>query len=310
MKTTQKNKIQLSIIKTLAYADVFDFPMKNWEIWKYYISGQKVSHKILSGFLESMVESGLIGRINNYYFLKGRQVLVKIRCAREKESRLKINIARETCRLLSLIPWLKLIGISGSLSMMNAKKADDIDLFIVTEKHALWIVRFMVNMVLILRKIKRSRNDSYGINLVCPNMFVAVDNLCLPREKHNLFSAHEVAQVKVLLNRDQTYELFMKANVWVKACLPNLKTVSNTRKNSNNISFLLVPLNLIFYFLQFMYMKRKITKEEVKINIARFHPNDKSSFVQTVYKLRLSRCLSFVAPASARYSRILTYSFV
>jgi hypothetical protein len=37
-------------------------------------------------------------------------------------------------KILSFFPQIKLIGLSGSLAMMNADKDDDIDLFIITAK--------------------------------------------------------------------------------------------------------------------------------------------------------------------------------
>lgn len=294
MKESKLDRIKISVIKTLSYADVFDFPMTDSEVWKYYIDSKRLTRKKVRSNLNLMVEEGLIAKIKSYYFLKGRENLVRVRQERQKESIAKIKLAKKASRLLRFISTIKLIGISGSLSMLNAKKTDDIDLFVITSKNTLWITRFLVNIVLVLKGYKRSRNDSFGINLICPNMFLAQDCLLIPKEKQNLFSAHEAMQLKVLVNKNQSYELFLSSNPWVTRFLPNSIKVRNIKLNHRSFGFPFSPINKALYIFQFLYMKGRITSEEVKINIARFHPRDKNEFVMTLYNLRYKRYISLL----------------
>jgi len=46
-------------------------------------------------------------------------------------------------KLLSLAPQIKLVGLSGSISMMNATENDDIDLFIITAKSRFRLGKFI-----------------------------------------------------------------------------------------------------------------------------------------------------------------------
>src|SRR3989344_1494732 len=87
-------QIRNSIIKTLCYADVFEFPMNKNEIFKYYIGTEKVSAISLSLILSLMVKERVIGKLNGYYFLIGRKRLVGLRRKRQGESRRKLVIAK------------------------------------------------------------------------------------------------------------------------------------------------------------------------------------------------------------------------
>ena len=64
---------------------------------------------------------------------------------------------RAYIKLLSIFPQIKLIGLSGSISMMNAKKDDDIDLFVITAKKRLFTGRFISLFLAQIFGLRRSR---------------------------------------------------------------------------------------------------------------------------------------------------------
>lgn len=297
MRTTRVSEIEKSIIKTLSYADIFDFPMTLREIYKYYIGSKKIQKKDLRIVLDRMVDSRFINRSKHYYFLIGRENFIKIRNERSLVSQAKWNIARIASQSLRKIPSVQVIGVSGSLSVGNCKKTDDIDFFIISKKNTLWVTRFLVNLTLFLIGYKRSRTDSFGVDMICPNMFISEDSLSISFPRQNIFSSHEVAQLKVLVNKGGVYEEFMKRNGWIKKYLPNITFYRTGRKRHKehlltNLFFgVLKIINILFYLAQYIYMFRRITNEEVKFNIARFHPKDKSLFVKQIYELRYKNYL-------------------
>ena len=270
--------MRLSIIKTLSYSDIFDFPLTRDEIFKFYI-GKITDKKKVFSTLTKMVRTKQIGKYGKYYFLNGKKNLCLLRKKREMESKRKMRIARRSAFLLSFVPTIKLLGISGSLSMNNAQRRDDIDLFIITSKNTLWLTRFLVNLILLAKGAKRARNDSYGADSICPNMFVSISSLNVP---NNLFSAHEVTQLKVLVNKNRTYEKFVSENSWVSRFLPHADKYRRVKINKKgNLAMLLI--DRLFYIPQYVYMKRRITKENITAHQAMFHPKDKTSFVLALY---------------------------
>ncbi|MEK6847477.1 MAG: hypothetical protein AABY16_04905, partial [Nanoarchaeota archaeon] len=170
-----------------------------------------------------MIRARKIEAKNRRHFLIGRKKIVFERLKREKISMNKLEIAKKAAKILSFIPTVKLIGVSGSLSLKNAQIIDDIDFFIITTHNSLWITRLFVNVLLILTGHKRTIKDLHGMNLVCPNLFLSEDNLLLSSWRRNLFSAREITQLYLLIDRDSMYKKFLSANFWVKNYLANIK---------------------------------------------------------------------------------------
>lgn len=287
-----QNKISKSIIKTLCYSDVFDYPLRKTEIYKYFL-GQKVKKKKIYETIDDLFRKDLIGKKGNFYFLLGQEKICSIRISREKESSKKWKLAKKFTKILSRIPTIKLIGVSGSLSMNNADFRDDIDLFFITSKNSLWLSRLLVNLILIMYNVKRKTSDSFGIDRICPNMFIT-PGFQLDR---NLFSAHEVAQLKILVNKENAYERLVNKNSWIKRYMPN-SFIKNSKSYSEGKSglfdFVAAKVDYLFYYFQFQYMKKRLTTEKISANSALFHPKNKTNFVQILYGKKYRNYLKFV----------------
>lgn len=285
------NKIINSIIKTLCYSDLFEYPLKKSEIVKFYI-GRKTPQSSIYKTCDQMIDNGLISKKGNYYFLNGKGKNVNKRKQNLKISKLKWEIARNTSNLLSKIPSVKLVGVSGSLSVDNASKKDDVDLFFITSSNTLWITRFLVNITLFLNGLKRGRTDSFGIDLICPNMFISENDLKLEK---GLFIAHEITQLKVLLNKHRTYEKFLYENRWVTSYLPHVyPSLSPTPRRKVRLrllrslnSLVMTIVDRLFFSAQYLYMKKRITAEKIDRNRAFFHPKDKKNFVEILWRERV-----------------------
>ena len=284
-----QNNIKESIIKTLSYSDVFDYPLNKSEVYKYYI-GERTEEEKVYFMLEEMAKEGVISKKDDFYFLNGRQNLVLLRKERESISFKKWTLAKKIAKILGLIPTIKLIGISGSLSMNNCELRDDVDLFIITKAGSLWSTRFLVSILLILLGKKRSRNDSFGINMVCPNMFLSENSLGI---KQNIFTAHEISQLKTIVSKNGTYEKFINENAWVLNFMPNAFKVGLASGKSENHSFNF--LDNIFYKIQYFYMKKRITTEKISREFALFHPKDKTAFATELYETKFTSYIAYLS---------------
>lgn len=285
------NKIYHAIIKTLSYSDVFDYPLKKRELWKFLNIRNSTNKNYFYKTLNQMIFSRQIEEKRGYYFLNGRENIISTRLKRERISCGKLEIAKKAAKILSFIPTIKLIGVSGSLSLKNARLEDDIDFFIITEPNSLWITRAFVNVLLMLKGYKRSPSDFRGMNLVCPNLFLSEDNLSLLNFRRNLFSAREIAQLYVLLDRNNTHKKFLGANFWIKSFLPNIKIPKIEYNYNNGSKSILNFFDKIFYAFQFLYMSNRITGEEIRQKAAYFHPQDKGKIILKIYKMRYEKYL-------------------
>ncbi|TSC53564.1 MAG: Uncharacterized protein LiPW31_345 [Microgenomates group bacterium LiPW_31] len=208
------------IISTLTYADIFDYPLKKEEIWRFLLSDIRYQILDVGKGLKELPE---VSQKNNFYFLKEREHLVLLRKKRERWSKEKLKIVQKVTNWLKLIPTIKMVAVTGALAMENSNKNDDIDLLIITSKNRLWLTRFLTVILLELVAKRRHPADKEVKDKICLNMFLDEGHLEVPKKEQDLFSSHEVCQLKVLWDKNGIYQKFLKANLWSKKFLPNWK---------------------------------------------------------------------------------------
>lgn len=278
------------IVETLAYFDIFDYPLTFTEIKKYACCPIDITDDQLYDLLQSMT---IIQELNGYYYFLGRSGIAAKRAERNQTSLRKLAKAKVIGKILSYIPTIEYIGISGSLSMHNAADSDDIDLFFITKKDTLWISRFVVNSVLFFIKQKRGRRQKYAKDMICPNMFMDASKVVFAKNRRTLYTAHELIQLTTLYNKTNTYEKLLSKNRWLYRFFPNISapSVKKTRKKfSQSLGHaVLIPFERIFFALQMMYMSRHKTGESVGKNRAFFHPVDRQGIILDLFELRCSQ---------------------
>jgi hypothetical protein len=201
--------VERAIVQTVAYADVFDYPLTADELQRYLI-GVPVSRGTLRGILSSSrLVPSVLSRGGRYYTLAGREAAIDIRRARAATSVELWRRAVRYGRFIGNVPFVRMVAVTGALAMDNVADGD-IDYLIVTEPKRLWLCRALVVGVV---KLAARR----GVTL-CPNYFLSERALVL--EERNLFTAHEVAQMVPLMGL-ATYEQLRQLNPWCEAFLPN-----------------------------------------------------------------------------------------
>ena len=125
-----------------------------------------------------------------------------------------------------MFPYVRGVGISGSLSKNFADADSDIDLFIITKKDRIWIARSFMHF---FKKFTFLVNRQH---YYCMNYYVDEDQLEIVEK--NIYTAIEVATLIPLQGRD-AFEDFYSANSWAKAYLPNkFIGLSATKKLRSN----------------------------------------------------------------------------
>ncbi|HSX18902.1 MAG TPA: hypothetical protein VLE91_02075 [Candidatus Saccharimonadales bacterium] len=278
--------ISQAILSTLAYHDIFDYPLRAEEIHTYLI-GKKSDIKSILSSLIILELSGRILKQGSLYALKGRKKLFTIRTQRQKYSKSKLNRAYFYATLLTLIPTIKTIAVSGALAMQNSHKSDDIDFLIITSKNTLWTTRFFANLILFPFKRKPQLSSSHyslaSNNRACLNLFL--DEQDLKIKEQNLYTAHELAQLKILYDKQKTYSRVIRSNNWLLKFLPNWKMykLENGKWKMENLSLLEILLKKF----QLAYMKSKISTERIGDHQLFFHPANTQDWVLREYKKRV-----------------------
>ncbi|RPI99896.1 MAG: hypothetical protein EHM39_05740, partial [Chloroflexi bacterium] len=177
-----------AVMRTAAYADVFDYPLSAAEIHRY-LTGVRATIETV----EQTLQAGLlIPSPQGYYTLPNRAELVGVRRRREQIARRMWPQAIHYGRAIARLPFVRMIAVTGSLAMNNVEDYPDIDYFIITAPGRLWMARAMVLAVARVAALR-------GIRL-CPNYLVTEDALVFP--DRTLYAAHELTQMIPLFGLD------------------------------------------------------------------------------------------------------------
>jgi len=214
------NDLEKSILSTLVYYDVLGCPLTGWEVFKYLNKKGDFEvdlNKILNILDNSSELSKFINQKNGIYFLKGRQKIVKQRIQRQIISDKKWKKAKRIIRFLQLIPYIRMVAVSGSLAMNNAKEESDIDLLIIAKSGRIWTCRAFTT--LFIHIIGQRRHGNLTKNRFCLNHYITDQSLKIPWQ--SLYNAQTYAHLVLVWERKGLYKKFQKANQWVNECLVN-----------------------------------------------------------------------------------------
>ena len=256
------------------YHSLFDYPLSFPEIIKWMSKNYGKTKDI-----EVVCKNG-------FYFIKGKQGFIHKRQSRERISKNKIKIAKKASKIISIIPSIKMIGLTGSLAMNNAKDEDDIDLIVITKKGRLWSTRLLVYLILkITNHAIREPKDKIQKNKLCLNMWIDESDLIWQAKDRNIYTAHEILQVDPLFMRGDTFKKFINSNRWALKYWPNaVRNISYKNKFKDTKLIKLNVIENLIFKLQYTYMKDKITSEVITSTKAIFHPRKLSK--QILSKIR------------------------
>ncbi len=248
-KGVNNHSVKQAITKVLRYFYFFKYPPNFEEIYTFL--EKKCSKRRFTEILQNMQENKIINakksaefavnfkekRQNNQTrYTLGEYSNPSLRSVqsgnlfRNYNNKVKFSIRKlRMFRLrlylqpLSLIPQIRLVGVSGTVSMMNAEKKDDIDLCIISASRRLWTARAICLLLAQMLGLRRLSGDKQAKDKVCLNLFFDGSDLKIPKIKHNGYVGHELLQMKPLINKQHTYERLLAANPWVFKIYPNAK---------------------------------------------------------------------------------------
>lgn len=286
--------MEKAILQTLIYADIFDYPLKAWEIHKWLLK-KKCNLTDVEQALSRLLNKKKISQKKGFYVLRNRTKLIDLRIDKKSASEEYLRSAKFISRLFKVIPWIRLVGISGDLSMENATKESDIDLFIITQKKRLWLSRLSVLVILSLLEKRRRKSDSAkrAAGKFCLNLLVEENQL--EQSRKDLYTAHEVLQMKPLWERNKVYTAFLQKNEWAFDYIPNWLTgmLADSKNNYpfNQGSRIIGWVESFVRFMQLRYMGYKPTAERISSVAVYFHPDDMQPKVLVEFEKRSKKYL-------------------
>ncbi len=204
------SSLEIAILRTIAYADVFDYPLTAAEIHRYLAQLPSSLEAVRSALESSTLVPRRLSRCDEFFCLPGREHTVETRLRRAQAAARMWPRALRYGRIIAQLPFVRMVAVTGALAMDNVEPGDDIDYFIVTAPGRLWFSRAMVVALVKMAALLGDR--------LCPNYLLSERVLILtPR---NFFVAHEIAQMVPLAGME-VYRRLRRANAWTSRFLPN-----------------------------------------------------------------------------------------
>jgi hypothetical protein len=206
------------ILKTIAFFDLFDYPLTAFEVWQYL--GVKADLLEVQTLLESA--PGQLGRaLENYagfYFAGGRSGLYEKRQLTNRRIVAANHKARRIFSVLRFLPGVKLLAVCNNFYYTPAS---DIDVFVVTQTGRLYLTRFWLTVITQLLGARRHGKKISG--RLCLSFYVSAEAadlrpLTLPDDPYFYYW---LAFLNPIYSQNYFKE-FWQANSWLLDILPNL----------------------------------------------------------------------------------------
>lgn len=199
-----------SILKVVAYFDIFNYPVTMEEVHQFL--DQTVSNEELEMEVGRLLNKQMIWQLGRFYSLRNDPKLEQRRVTGNRMAVERLKTARRISRVLAWCPYIRGIGISGSLSKNFAYEGSDFDFFLITAANRLWIARTFQHIFI--------KGFSWlGLRrLCCLNYYI--DEQALEIQERNIFTATEVVTLLPARGR-QSFQKFFSSNQWVYDFVPN-----------------------------------------------------------------------------------------
>ncbi len=294
-----------AITATVAYFDLFDYPLTAFEVWKwlYWPTENAPTSEHVATALPQIDQ---LESKDGFWFLKGRAAIVGTRQERHRISISKLRDARRFARYCSYLPWVEGIATCNSVGYRNATNKSDLDFFVITKPGALWLVRFLAFRIasVIGQKPTTTHDD-----MVCLSFFISSDALDLaPLRKgsDDIHFTYWATQFTPLFGRGKVWHDFWSANGWITQQLPNahfgtraVGAVYREAPHRWTLPGITRPLNTFFKQFQQRQMTNDIhalaarqdTDVVLSDTVLKFHTNDRRDLYREQWQQKMQQLI-------------------
>jgi hypothetical protein len=267
MQSTEINTLARSIITTLAYYDIFNYPLTKEEIYNCSNTNGDTKTSVFEE-LEVLVNSGIVYNSDNFYSINHSSHLIPKRIEGNNRAIKKMKTAKLFSKFISHFPFVRCVLLSGSISKGYMDEKADIDYFIITAPDRLWIAR-----ILLVFFKKMFLLNSY--KFFCINYFISTSELEI--EEKNIYTAIELATLIPMYGADVYNDLY-ESNQWIKTFVPNYpkRDVTNLPAFKKKIIQKVIELLLRGRFGD--YVDDKIMKKFIRFDEKRYGELDENIF--------------------------------
>lgn len=220
-----------SILATLIYYDILDFPLTLLEIKKYLINPvrlirvteplKEINLSDIQKELDYLLNAKKISAQNGFYCLNGKEELYEKRMEKDKIAAAKWRKFLKISKWFAVVPYLRGIMAGGSLAYNNTTKDSDFDVLAIAKSSRLYTCRVFLSLVASLFGARRKRFDLVAPDKFCFNHYLTDNNLNIKYE--SLYNAQSYSNLKPVLISEELFKKFYGANVWINKYVYNFR---------------------------------------------------------------------------------------
>lgn len=223
---------RISVLQTLAWFDIFDYPLTGEELHKHlWQGGAGISYVDFLEILDEMEEEKRIKQKFGYYMLNDRNGLVEKRNRSLALVERKMQIAKRAAKAICWIPFVEAIFLCNTVAFGWPKKESDVDFFIVIRKGRLWLTRFLITIVLSLRGLRRNKKSIK--DKVCLSFYVTDDALNIKDialDEEDIYLVYWLRYLIPLYIGEAGIDAPLYANFWVSHFTPQVHEISTLHR--------------------------------------------------------------------------------
>jgi len=303
--------LEQSILSALVYFDIFEYPLTLLEIHRFLLrvgERERAQSCSLGEVRDALLESDKLKSVirfkNGFFYLRGREHKIRTRAQRLIFSISKYRRAARVAWLLSLVPFVRLVGVCNSLAYSNARAESDIDLFIITKPGGIWWARAFSLLIL---KLLRLRVGQGGVkDKICLSFFADSEHLNLEAIKlgeADVYLPIWLATLYPLYDAGACYQKLWQANRALAKYLPESTPVlphparirTNRPMGKLVIEALLKPFGFAVAAVQQRAFPKEIqkllnkdTRVRVESGFLKFHTNDRRAEYSRLFLERMA----------------------
>ncbi len=271
----------MKCLQPLIYFSIFKHPLQLEEI-HFFSNNSSIEQTKLE--IEHAIRRRILKKEGSFYL--SEELTSEAILKREEENEYAEKVMQKAVKRAKFIhkyfPFVRAVGISGSLSKGRFNADADADYFIITSKNSLWTCR---TLLVAFKKIFLLNSRKF----FCVNYFISENALEI--EEKNRFTATELVTLIPITNTS-VFKNFYQENEWAKQFYPN-KDLSVVKLDQPKSSLKLILENLFkpqtvfsecfFKFITTSFWSKKfkhMSKAEKKVafksssTVSKHHPDN------------------------------------
>jgi hypothetical protein len=199
------------MLQSVLYAALFEYPLTTAQLRQALLGAVADEATLLRWFHTSAYLQRALDYADGHFFPKGRHDLLATRRRREASSHALLADLAHPLDVISRMPFVRMVALSGSLAHCNAESDADLDVFVITRAHRVWTTTVLTLAIARLCGWRRR---------LCLNYVISEHALWVAPA--DLFSANQIVHLRPITG-GAVYRRFIDANRFVRRFYPNFE---------------------------------------------------------------------------------------